>query len=157
MLVELRQALFCTRISTCRCSPSQAGNDTCRLKNSSAGRRNLAGYTSGCLQITSGNPNCSVPLPPQPPPAPPPPPAGFRCDSAGGERGVCIRATLGQPGQTHYADASCDGECPRSAAKCAGDWDCSLAGVCDTASGTCACDAWASGADCSYLRFDLGC
>lgn len=34
---------------------------------------------------------------------------------------------------------------------CNDDWDCSLAGTCSD--GSCTCDAWASGADCSYLNF----
>ena len=37
--------------------------------------------------------------------------------------------------------------------KCQSDWDCSLAGTCDAVTGECACDAWAEGKDCSYLKF----
>ena len=54
----------------------------------------------------------------------------------------------------NYPTSQCGSGCAKStsAFKCRTDWDCSLAGAC-AGDGTCACDAWASGADCSYLRF----
>ena len=81
----------------------------------------------------------------------PAPPTGWGCDPHGGERGVCVNK-LG-----HFKDGTCDGTCGANASTpvhtCTSDWDCSLAGTCDATSGRCACDAWASGSDCSYLRF----
>ena len=50
---------------------------------------------------------------------------------------------------THDSSTSqCGSGCAKSTAafKCRTDWDCSLAGACK-GDGTCACDAWASGAD----------
>merc|ERR1712137_469036 len=41
-------------------------------------------------------------------------------------------------------------ECGKSPEPCASDWDCSLAGICNQ--GTCECDAWAWGHDCSYIN-----
>ena len=84
------------------------------------------------------------------PPAPPPEPS-YRCDATGGERGVCVIDH--QTG--NYTTPTCDGKCGGGAAtfKCSTDWDCSFAGVCDTPRGTCTCDAWATGSDCSYLNF----
>ena len=119
---------------------------TCYMKTSSAGRRSggeFAHYTSGCR-----NESCVLP-----PPAPPAPPhghhgggGGFGCDPHGGERGVCVN------GAGSFPNSSCGGGCAnRSAAACASDWDCSLAGTCTA--GKCVCDAWTSGSDCSYLKF----
>lgn len=53
-----------------------------------------------------------------------------------------------------YTSGSIEGSptpTPSPAFTCSDDWDCSLAGTC--AEGACTCDAWASGADCSYLNF----
>lgn len=73
----------------------------------------------------------------------------YRCDSLGGERGVCVSAD--RP-FAKYKDATCDGKCAsRKKFQCQNDWDCSLAGVCNA--GTCDCDPWVEGEDCSYLRF----
>lgn len=36
--------------------------------------------------------------------------------------------------------------------KCSSDWNCSLSGICQLATGKCICDPWAEGEDCSYLR-----
>lgn len=104
----------------------------------------------------------------------------YRCDPGGGERGVCIvaaghapppRATSWQlavrfshspsvfrhphfTGDATHAHPDCGGECAKPAPACASDEDCSLAGECDAATGTCVCDAWASGADCSLLALE---
>jgi hypothetical protein len=81
----------------------------------------------------------------------PAPPAYWGCDPFGGERGSCVNY------HGNFKDSTCDGTCGANAStpvyKCKTDWDCSLSGTCDTASGKCTCDAWASGSDCSYLRF----
>ena len=64
-------------------------------------------------------------------------------------------------GEGTYCDERCDNKCilPGEGAKggkpkfrCREDADCSLAGVC-APNGKCECDPWATGADCSYLRF----
>ena len=92
----------------------------------------------------------------------------------GGERGVCIKAVGFREfkGEGYFADETCDGMCGGPAAagssvappwgtelswlkrtsrfKCKDDWDCSLSGLC--VRGTCQCDAWATGLDCSYLN-----
>lgn len=120
---------------------------TCYLKTSAAGSRSFPGYTSGCANSTA----CAPPTP-GPPPAPPNPPApphtgSYICDVQGGERGVCIE------GPGNYTNKSCDGQCGTPFQGCASDWDCSLAGVCDTGTKVCRCDPWASGSDCSYLNF----
>ena len=91
-------------------------------------------------------------------------PPEYRCDDGG----VCIMA-VGTPksqfkGEGVYYDDSCDGQCGdgmdgdlttwiANGRKCTSDWDCSLAGICTPADGTCECDPWAQGVDCSYLKF----
>ena len=87
----------------------------------------------------------------------------YRCDDVG----VCVLA-VGSPkaqfkGKGEYFDDTCDGMCGDKSnvasfvnrgekAACTSDLDCSLAGVC-LPNGTCECDPWADGPDCSYLRF----
>eukprot|EP01050_Picozoa_sp_SAG11_P029242 SAG11_NODE_8154_length_1054_cov_1.457592_1_plen_318_part_10 len=125
---------------------------TCYVKTSAAGRR--ASPRSGHLSYTSGCRNASCIVPPPRPPPPPPGPrpphgggSGFGCDPHGGERGACVN------GAGNFSDSSCGGGCANTSHtfRCASDWDCSLAGICTA--GHCACDAWASGSDCSYLNF----
>lgn len=92
----------------------------------------------------------------------------YRCDGD-----ACIMA-YGTPkqqfkGEGKYIDETCDGECGDGrilgiiregdagvggggSYKCASDLDCSLSGVCGS-DGTCRCDKWADGVDCSYLKF----
>jgi hypothetical protein len=77
----------------------------------------------------------------------PAPSGGYRCDIGEGERGVCIKE------DGPYQTDSCDGKCGTPTPKCKEDWDCSLAGVCDTTTGKCACDPWTTGSDCSYMNF----
>jgi hypothetical protein len=89
----------------------------------------------------------------------------YRCDDVG----VCILA-VGSPkeqfkGKGVYYDDSCDGMCGerndtasfvksgQNSVGCTSDLDCSLAGICLPETKTCLCDAWADGADCSYLKF----
>jgi len=50
-----------------------------------------------------------------------------------------------------YNSSDCEGDCPAHTAACKSDWDCSLAGVCTD--GTCHCDAWTTGPDCSSIHF----
>jgi hypothetical protein len=120
---------------------------TCYMKTSSAGHRpsprgGVHSYTSGCV-----NQSCVLP-----PPAPPAPHGGggktYGCDPHGGERGVCVNGGVG-----NFPNSSCGAGCANFSAsfRCQSDWDCSLAGTCEA--GTCKCDAWASGSDCSYLNF----
>jgi hypothetical protein len=88
----------------------------------------------------------------------------YRCDDVG----VCILG-VGTPkvqfkGVGAYFDDTCDGMCGTAGAigqngdtatkekVCNSGFNCSLAGVC-TSQGTCQCDPWADGADCSYLKF----
>eukprot|EP01082_Thalassiosira_pseudonana_P008057 g7083.t1 g7083 contig23:1820461-1821048(+) len=59
-------------------------------------------------------------------------PANGMCGTAG---------AIGQNGDTATKEKVCNS-----------GFDCSLAGVC-TSQGTCQCDPWADGADCSYLKF----
>jgi len=108
-------------------------NGVCYKKANANGKRTFSGYTSGTC----------APAPPAPAPA-----GIYRCDAGEGERGVCIQGT------GPYKDSTCDGKCGTPAPECKADWDCSLAGVCDTTSGKCSCDPWASGSDCSYLNFE---
>ncbi|KAL7549375.1 hypothetical protein ACHAWF_012651 [Thalassiosira exigua] len=92
-------------------------------------------------------------------------PPEYRCDGDA-NHGVCIMA-VGSPkeqfkGEGQYYDETCDGKCgdgrdagrngSAAAPSCASDWDCSLAGTCEP-DGTCRCDPWAEGPDCSYLNF----
>ena len=113
------------------------GDGTCYPKTTDAGRRSFHGYTSGKLPGAT------------PAPTPPSPPSGWGCDPLGGERGVCVNKA------GNFPDSTCGGGCakPSMGFACKSDWDCSLAGTCDVASGKCSCDAWASGTDCSYLAF----
>ena len=90
----------------------------------------------------------------------------YRCDLGS----VCIMApsygldgTDGQQfkGQGEYYDETCNNKCRNGLSdinnnndffQCTRDIDCSLAGVC-LPNGTCQCDPWTTGIDCSYLNF----
>ena len=121
-------------LSTTGCSTWTLTNvSVCYLKTSSLGRRASPGYLSGCVGYPTGQ---CAPIPDR-----------YRCDVDGGERGVCI---LDRHAGTHMAP-DCDGACLAAPSKCQSDWDCSLAGVCED--GSCVCDSWAEGDDCSYLSF----
>jgi hypothetical protein len=100
--------------------------------------------------VVSTAPHPSTCRPPRPPGALP-----YRCDQGSGERGVCILAegNLHFHGKGTHPDGMCGGECGVAPPRCTTGWDCSLAGVCDRATGICTCDNWATGTDCSYLNF----
>lgn len=90
--------------------------------------------------------------------------AEYRCDYGA----ACIMA-VGTPleqfkGKGKYFDDTCDNQCGdgrkgeltawfMEGSRCANDMDCSLSGVCQE-DGTCKCEPWAEGLDCSYLKFE---
>ena len=82
-------------------------------------------------------------------------PKRYYCDPDGGGRGACldVREMPGTmaPSTPVFRSASCNNSCPNTLPhRCESDWDCSLAGDC--VNQKCVCDAWATGADCSYLN-----
>ena len=126
----------CTEDPRCSTWTWNSSTNTCFLKDSSDGRTflNSSDYTSGCTGYP--HPKCT------------PIPDRYRCDVDGGQRGVCISDRR----QGNYTTANCDGSCAQTDSfSCTSDWDCSLSGEC--LSGSCQCDSWASGRDCSYLAF----
>ncbi len=140
--------------------------DICRVKGGFMG---LYECPEGCHETGGAPPYCakdgkgvgggSGPCRARDPDAPP----EYRCDDGN----VCVMA-VGSPkeqfkGEGNYYDDSCDNKCGDGRSgeteswnaigrKCNSDWDCSLAGICNS-DGVCECDPWADGVDCSYLKF----
>ena len=42
---------------------------------------------------------------------------------------------------------------PHGGGACSTEYDCSLGGICNTATNTCICDSWTTGSNCNYLNF----
>lgn len=129
--------------------------DMCRMKNNSykcpVDCRDTGGNAPFCANKDGGP--CRVKDPSEP--------KEFRCDLGG----ICILSvhTEQERKAAKYKDSTCDNKCGDARSgqltewkinggRCRIDFDCSLAGVC-TQDGTCLCDAWASGIDCSFLNF----